>query len=122
MSMKINQRKTFIPVVPVVDGQGKSLGYLDYGSASYIDSFRGMRILTNYLVEGQYEGHPELISYKFYGTVDYWWVLCFVNEIIDPISDIKAGTLLRIPELTAIEAALTTASTTSFVGQTVVIP
>lgn len=39
---------------------------------------------------------PDLISYKYYETVDYWWVVLLANSIFDPF-DIKPGTVLRIP-------------------------
>lgn len=30
----------------------------------------------------------ENISFKLYGTVDYWWVLALINDIQDPIFDL----------------------------------
>ncbi len=30
---------------------------------------------------------PEIISYKLYGTVDYYWSICYVNNIFDMYSD-----------------------------------
>lgn len=27
---------------------------------------------------------PEAVSYKMYGVPDYWWVILFVNNIVDP--------------------------------------
>jgi hypothetical protein len=42
---------------------------------------------------------PDLISYKVYGTVDYWWIVLFVNDIEDPLDDITAGTILKIPNI-----------------------
>jgi len=40
---------------------------------------------------------PDLISYKNYGTVAYWWLILFVNEIQDPFTDLEVGKVLRIP-------------------------
>jgi len=42
---------------------------------------------------------PDMISYKNYGTVRYWWLICYVNEIEDPLLSITVGQLLRIPSL-----------------------
>jgi hypothetical protein len=39
----------------------------------------------------------DLISYKFYNTSVYDWVLEDVNDIKDPIKDVVAGTILIIP-------------------------
>jgi len=40
---------------------------------------------------------PDLISYKNYGTVDFWWVICLVNDIVNPLSDFEEGQVLTIP-------------------------
>lgn len=40
----------------------------------------------------------DLISYSFYGTSKYWWVIATANYIIDPF-DIPVGTYLRIPPI-----------------------
>lgn len=40
---------------------------------------------------------PDLISHKLYGTTDYWWVICLVNGIDNPLEDIKLGTILKAP-------------------------
>jgi len=42
---------------------------------------------------------PDLISWKVYQTVDYWWLICFVNNIQDPFNDIISGDLIKIPNL-----------------------
>jgi hypothetical protein len=42
---------------------------------------------------------PDMISYKNYGTVRYWWLICYVNEIEDPLTTLSVGLLLRIPNL-----------------------
>jgi len=42
---------------------------------------------------------PDLISYKAYGTVQYWWLVCFVNEIKNPFVDITVGKLMKIPNI-----------------------
>jgi len=42
---------------------------------------------------------PDLISYAVYGTVDYWWIILFVNDIDDPLTEIVAGDVLTIPNI-----------------------
>jgi hypothetical protein len=42
---------------------------------------------------------PDLISYSVYGTVDYWWIICYVNQIQNPFTDLVPGTVLTIPSL-----------------------
>jgi len=43
------------------------------------------------------EGRPDLISYHAYGIVDYWWVVCVANNIIDPFEQLKEGKQIKIP-------------------------
>ena len=40
---------------------------------------------------------PDLISYKNYGTVDFWWIICLVNGIENPLDDLEEGQILKIP-------------------------
>lgn len=41
----------------------------------------------------------DLISYQYYETVDYWWLLLRVNGIRDPYNGLEVGDVLRIPSL-----------------------
>lgn len=42
---------------------------------------------------------PDLISYQWYGTVDYWWIICYVNKIHNPLEDLVIGRILIIPNI-----------------------
>lgn len=42
---------------------------------------------------------PDMISYKCFGSVRYWWVICMVNDILNPFSDIVTGKVLTIPSI-----------------------
>jgi hypothetical protein len=42
---------------------------------------------------------PDLISYKLYGTERYWWIICVVNNIQNPLVDIIEGMTLKIPSI-----------------------
>jgi len=52
-----------------------------------------------YRVEIQDVMRPDLISYKAYKSVQYWWVIMMVNNIQDVITGINVGTLLKIPSI-----------------------
>ena len=41
----------------------------------------------------------DLLSYKNYGTVKYWWIICYVNGIQNPLDDIEVGQLVKIPNI-----------------------
>lgn len=42
---------------------------------------------------------PDLISYKMYGTVKYWWIIMFINKIDDPFFGLTVGQQLTIPNI-----------------------
>jgi len=43
-----------------------------------------------------FEFRPDLVSYRVYGTADYWWKILQFNQIND-IFGFKAGLNIRIP-------------------------
>jgi hypothetical protein len=43
-------------------------------------------------------GRLDLIAYELYGSSDFWWVLCDLNQIADPMTEIAAGTELRVAQ------------------------
>lgn len=52
------------------------------------------------------EKRPDLIASKAYGNPDLAWVIIEFNNIRDPFSEIKAGMLIRIPELNRVLEAI----------------
>ena len=42
---------------------------------------------------------PDLISWQFYQTCDFWWLICYVNKIINPLRDFVPGKILIIPDI-----------------------
>ena len=49
---------------------------------------------TTYLVQPKDSWY--LISYKHYQTTNLWWLICSVNQIINPIEQPKENTVLKI--------------------------
>jgi hypothetical protein len=45
------------------------------------------------------EGRWDLISYKYYRTVMYWWVICSANSIKNPLQVLPVDTIIRIPSM-----------------------
>jgi hypothetical protein len=64
-------------------------------------------------------GRIDLISHKFYGTPDFFWVILLVNDIMDQFSDdaeqlgLAPGTVLRIPAKSRVTAILEGGATVS---------
>lgn len=50
-----------------------------------------------YRITNQDIKRPDLISYRFYNTINYWWVICLANNIDSPLEDIALGTVIKIP-------------------------
>lgn len=42
---------------------------------------------------------PDLISYKIYGTVKYWWIVLTYNGIENPFTGLEIGDLIKIPNI-----------------------
>lgn len=56
-------------------------------------------IPINYFVEHTIEEGDMLpiISYKYYNTIDLWWIICKFNNITDPFEPLIGGQVLKIP-------------------------
>ena len=63
---------------------------------------------TEYKVDAYYTGRLDLISASFYNEPRYWWVIAQCNNIIDPVSEVVAGVVLRIPSKDRLELMLNT--------------
>ena len=46
---------------------------------------------------------PDLMSYKLYNKVNYWWILLKFNGIQDPWNDLEVGQILNVPAQNDIE-------------------
>lgn len=53
----------------------------------------------DYIIGHGYDERPDLLAYKLYGSVRYWWVFAMRNPDIlkDPIRDFKAGVKIVLP-------------------------
>ena len=49
-----------------------------------------------------------LISYKQYGTIQLWWIICIANNIQNPLVMPKAGTKIIIPVTSVVNEVLAT--------------
>lgn len=92
-------RTKFYTISPVTDGQtGLNIDEFDflYNSLSnFVMNYEPMY----YQVNETDMGRVDMISYKNYQTVNYWWLIAYANEIHDPFTDIYVGKLLVIPNI-----------------------
>jgi len=53
---------------------------------------------SNYYFKFQVDRHMSWtsMSYRFYNTIDLWWIICVVNNIDNPVAFPTPGTTLKI--------------------------
>lgn len=59
---------------------------------------------TLYQVRDVDIGRLDLLSYEFYGTVEYAWIIADANNFKNWIADMNVGDMIRIPNQAVIEA------------------
>lgn len=80
----------------VVEVDGKQ----EYDYLSHdLNSFQVNYPVQLYIVTEDDLLRPDLISYKLYGSVQYWWVVCYMNDIDDVFKDLEVGMQLSIPHI-----------------------
>jgi hypothetical protein len=60
----------------------------------------------DYTIPSQDENTPAGLSFKFYGTKDYWWFICWFNGIVFPTTQMEAGRVIKMPDKMQIESYL----------------
>jgi len=91
--IKNNSRYKHIDELTLYDGKRikATLGPMDTSIFTYGGS-------TPYVVPKHMEDRIDLISLKFYGISSLYWIICYTNNLKDPL-DVKAGKILFIPRL-----------------------
>ncbi len=64
-----------------------------------LSSFKMNHTKGYYRIRGDEVGQPDLISYRIYGTERYWWIICLVNQINSPLTDIVEGSVIELPDV-----------------------
>ena len=105
-------RAQYIPVdsAPSISVHGGVDFIPDYLSSVYASQLANLPISRQIVLDPKYVPFPELLSNDLYGDMDYWWVLCAINGIINPFTDMIAGTLWKVPALGDIQKMLADAA------------
>lgn len=53
------------------------------------------------VVDSRYVNRLDLVSYDYYGTVVYWYVIANASNLHNPL-DVPIGTILRLPTLASL--------------------
>jgi hypothetical protein len=59
--------------------------------------FKTDRDVKLYQLDKFEAGRPDLLSFNIYGTTSYWWILSKYNDIINPIYELQAGLIIKVP-------------------------
>ena len=92
-------RTDFYKKTTVVDGQTNSgidqFDYLYNSLSNFVMNYNP----TYYQITEPDMLRLDMISFKNYGTVVYWWLIAYANEIHDPFADLYVGKLILIPNI-----------------------
>ena len=86
-------RSNFYPKV-IVNNQTVN----DFGNSYYSRFFQIKRPLSYYTIQQSDIQRPDIISFKIYGSQDYWWIIMKYNQIFDIWNDLQEGNVLSVPD------------------------
>lgn len=109
-------RRTYLKL-----GQDQKRLTPDWLSAKYKNIRQLLPAANSYTVSSMDEANAPGLAFKFYGDRGYWWVICFYNGILDPISGFEPGMVLQLPALADINALLSSQDDQQLVTSTVTI-
>jgi len=93
---------------------------IQYEFQAFIEFMRNKDVKVRRLSESD-EKIPDLISYVEYGTHEFWWVICYINKIQDPINELEAGLEIAIPFIKDIEEFRQSQASANTRGQAVIL-
>jgi len=62
-----------------------------------VTSFKFTGEKTFYTLTSSDIQRPDLLSYKLFGAMNYWWLLLKINKIEDVWNDLNAGDVITVP-------------------------
>lgn len=64
-----------------------------------LSSFEKNHTTNYYRIRSDEVGQPDLISKRVYRDERYWWIICLVNSIENPLTDIVVGSIIEVPDI-----------------------
>jgi len=65
---------------------------------SKISRFKIKRPTKYYTITYDDLMRPDLLSFKLYGKQDYWWLLLYANNVIDPWNELQENDVIQVPD------------------------
>ena len=87
--------------------------YTDSDNSKFYNLLRSINIIpaNDSSIESKYSVHLNdtwiYISYKYYGTIHLWWLVCEYNRIKDPTQIPEPGTVLKLIKKDLVWAIIT---------------
>ena len=69
-------------------------------------------IIGYYSVPPNFADRPDLVANFLYGSTDYWWVIFWANQITDPFGRPRAGEVIAVVDIKALNNLLNPSTTT----------
>lgn len=88
----MEKTKFFYPEVTL--GQHYELDYLDT-DIHKID----LNTTATFRIPNAAEFRPDLISFKFFGSYNYGWLIAMHNDFLDPVGEFTKGKVIDIPDI-----------------------
>jgi len=76
--------------------------YIDNLSAGYGNLVNNLKLHTVHVVSVVEAGRLDLLSIRYYRTVDLWWVIAAYNGIVDPYTELPVNLKVNIPTLESV--------------------
>lgn len=70
---------------------------LDYYNNLFIDM--DLPDVEEIIIDSVFQGRPDRIAYKKYGDFNLGWLICWHNDILDPVNELVVGKKIRIPDI-----------------------
>lgn len=86
--------------------RGTDTKSLDYLTAKYLNIRYIVPARESFVVTQADNANSPGIAFDYYGSADYWWIICMFNGILDPVEDLTPGRVLQLPSLADINAFL----------------
>ena len=77
------------------DLKGPSAGRFDPLTSFFLRELPNLQSRGQYAIQVE-EFRPDLISFKFFDTTEYWWVIMAYNNLLS-IEELTTNTILEIP-------------------------
>lgn len=67
---------------------------------------KAIPVVGTFIVPAAYKNRADLVAKHLYQSEDYWWLVFWMNGIIDPFAALNPGDSILVADLTSVNAIL----------------